>query len=364
MNLDIAKCGTRRNSKQVRVGTLKIGGDAPIVIQSMANTPTKDVEATVGQIHRLEEAGCELIRVAVPDEEAVHALSAIKSRIRIPLAADIHFDYRLALGAIEAGVDKLRLNPGNIKDPDKIKLIADTAREKGIPIRIGVNAGSMDRRRYGDPTPETLVASAMDEISLLESRGFEDIIISLKSFDVPTTIDAYRLVSKATEYPLHLGITEAGLLAQGTLRSAIGIGTLLSEGIGDTFRVSLTADPVEEVRVALEILKALNIREHGFTIVSCPTCARCGLNLEEVATEVERRMRSLGDIPPIKVAVMGCIVNGPGEARDADVGIAGAKEGGVIFADGHAIKRVSRDVMIDALMSEIERIVQNYSRPK
>lgn len=359
MNVESPKCGSRANTRQVHIGNLVIGGNAPIVIQSMCNTPTKDVDATVSQIHRLESAGCELIRVAVPDAEAAKALPSIKSRINIPLAADIHFDYRLALAAIEAGVDKLRLNPGNIKDPDKIKLIADTAREKGIPIRIGVNAGSMDRRRYGEPTPETLVESALDEISLLESRGYEDIVISLKCFDVPTTIDAYRLASKTTRYPLHVGITEAGLMTQGTIRSAIGIGALLSEGIGDTFRVSLTADPVEEIRVGLEILKALNIREHGFTIISCPTCARCGLNLEEVASDVERRMRAMGEIPPIKVAVMGCVVNGPGEARDAHVGIAGAKEGAVIFADGHAIRRVSRESMVDCLMEEIGRIVQS-----
>ncbi|HEY3297863.1 MAG TPA: flavodoxin-dependent (E)-4-hydroxy-3-methylbut-2-enyl-diphosphate synthase, partial [Armatimonadota bacterium] len=315
----------RRLTKQVRVGSVLIGGNAPISVQSMTNTPTRDVESTVAQIHRLESAGCDLVRVAVPDAEAACMLGLIKERINIPLAADIHFDYQLALTAIEQGVDKLRLNPGNIKNSDKIKLIADRAKERGIPIRIGVNAGSMDRKRYGEPSPESLVQSAYDEIELLESRGFTDIIISLKSFDVPTTIDAYRLASQKVDYPLHLGITEAGLLRQGTIRSAVGIGTLLAEGIGDTFRVSLTAQPEEEIGVAIEILKSLNLREDGYTIISCPTCARCGVDLERIVREVESRLQQMKDLPPMKIAVMGCVVNGPGEARDADVGVAGAK---------------------------------------
>ncbi|MHB0999579.1 MAG: flavodoxin-dependent (E)-4-hydroxy-3-methylbut-2-enyl-diphosphate synthase [Armatimonadota bacterium] len=352
----------RKHTRQVRVGNLLIGGDAPVSVQSMTNTPTKDVSATVAQIHRLEDAGCDLVRAAVPDMDAANALGEIKRQICIPLAADIHFDYQLALTAIEQGVDKLRLNPGNIKDPEKIKLIADRAKERGIPIRIGVNAGSLDRRRYGEPTPDALVQSALDEVELLESRGFKDIIISLKSFDVPTTIDAYRLASDKLDYPLHLGITEAGLLRQGTIRSAVGIGTMLAEGIGDTFRVSLTAEPEEEIAVGLEILKSLNMREHGFTIISCPTCARCGIDLVSMVKEVEKRLQSMGEIPPIKVAVMGCVVNGPGEARDADVGIAGAKEGGVIFSEGHAVKRVPPDCMIEELMAEIRRIAEIRSR--
>jgi (E)-4-hydroxy-3-methylbut-2-enyl-diphosphate synthase len=322
----------------------------------MTNTATCDVPATVAQIHRLEDAGCDLARVAVPDQAAAEVLGQIKSQIRIPLAADVHFDYRLALTAIDQGADKLRLNPGNITDPEKIKLIADRARERGIPIRIGVNSGSIDRKRYGPPTAEALVQSALDEVELLESRDFHDIVISLKSFDVPTTIEAYRLMSEKVDYPLHLGVTEAGLFLQGTVRSAVGIGTLLAEGIGDTLRVSLTAEPEEEVRIGFEILKSLNLREHGYTIISCPTCARCGIDLVEIVKEVERRLEQIRDLPPIRVAVMGCVVNGPGEARDADVGVAGAKDGGVIFAEGRAVRKVSADRMVDALMAEVKRV--------
>lgn len=348
--------GERRRTRQVRVGDVLIGGDAPISVQSMANTPTCNVEATVAQIHRLEKAGCDIIRLGIPDQEAAESLGRIKAQIHIPLVADIHFDYKLALKAINQGVDKLRLNPGNIRDPEKIKLIADKAGERGIPIRIGVNSGSIDRNRYGLPTPEALVQSGLDEAELLESCGFRDIIISLKSFDVPTTIQAYRLMSEKTDYPLHLGITEAGLMKQGTVRSAVGIGTCLAEGIGDTLRVSLTADPVEEVVVGFEILKSLNLREHGFTIISCPTCARCGIDLIGMVTEVERRLQAMENLPPIKVAVMGCVVNGPGEAKDADVGIAGSQEGGMIFAEGHAIKKVPADDMVDELMAEVRRV--------
>jgi (E)-4-hydroxy-3-methylbut-2-enyl-diphosphate synthase len=269
----------RRQTRQVRVGSLLIGGGAPISVQSMTNTDTRDVEATVSQIHRLEKAGCDLVRVGVPDEVSAKVLGSIKSSISIPLVADIHFDYRLALIAIDQGVDKIRLNPGNIRDPEKIKIIADRAGEKGIPIRIGVNAGSIDRQRYGPPTPKALLQSALDQAELLESHGFRDIVISLKSFDVLDTIAAYRLASEQTDYPLHLGVTEAGLFMQGTIRSAVGIGTLLAEGIGDTLRVSLTAEPEEEVRVGIEILKALNLRQHGFVLISCPTCARCSIDL-------------------------------------------------------------------------------------
>ena len=346
----------RRRTRQVRVGGVLIGGDAPVSVQSMTNTPTADVDAAVAQIHRLERAGCDIIRVAVPDRAAAEVLGRIKERIHIPLVADIHFDHRLALEAINQGVDKLRLNPGNIKDPEKIKLIADKAGERGIPIRIGVNAGSLDRKRYGDPTAEALVQSALDEAELLESRGFSDIVISLKSFDVPTTIEAYRLISKKVDYPLHIGVTEAGLLRQGTIRSAVGIGALLAEGIGDTLRVSLTADPVEEVRAGIEILKSLDLREHGFTLISCPTCARCGLDQVSIVTEVERRLGEIKDLPPITVAVMGCVVNGPGEARDADVGVAGSKDGAVIFSEGRAVKKVSAETMVDELMTEVIRV--------
>lgn len=353
-----------RQTRQVRVGSLLIGGGAPISVQSMTNTDTRDVDATTAQIRRLEEAGCDLVRVAVPDADAARALGKIKSRIGIPLVADIHFDYRLALMAIEEGVDKLRLNPGNIKDPEKIKLIADRAGEKGIPIRIGVNAGSIDRRRYGAPTPEALIRSALDEAELLESRGFKDIVISLKSFDVVDTIAAYRLASEQTDYPLHLGVTEAGLFMQGTIRSAVGIGTLLAEGIGDTIRVSLTAEPEQEVKVGIEILKALNLRQHGFTIISCPTCARCSIDLIEMVTEVQQRLESMPNLPPIKVAVMGCVVNGPGEARDADVGVAGAPEGGVIFSEGRALRKVPSDRIVDELIAEVRRVAERIMQSK
>ncbi|HEX2924174.1 MAG TPA: flavodoxin-dependent (E)-4-hydroxy-3-methylbut-2-enyl-diphosphate synthase [Chloroflexota bacterium] len=346
----------RKPTRQVQVGGVLIGGGAPVSVQSMTNTATANVNATVEQIRQLQKAGCDIVRVAVPDSEAAQVLGQIKAGIDIPLVADIHFDYRLALTAIEQGVDKLRLNPGNIHDPEKIKLIADRAGERGIPIRIGVNAGSLDRRRYGSPTPEALVQSALDEAELLESRGFRDIVISLKSFDVPTTIQSYRLASEKVDYPLHLGVTEAGLLFQGTIRSAIGIGTLLAEGLGDTLRVSLTADPVEEVKVGIEVLKSLDLREHGYTIISCPTCAWCHIDLEDVVHEVESRLSEMEGLPPIKVAVMGCEVNGPGEARDADVGIAGAKDGGVIFSGGHAVRRVASGEMVDALMAEVRRV--------
>ena len=354
----------RRSTTRILVGGVKIGGGAPISVQSMTNADTRDIDATVAQIRKLERAGCDIIRVAVPDRTAAEALGRIKSRIGIPLVADIHFDYRLALEAINRGVDKLRLNPGNIKNPEKIALIADRAKERGIPIRIGVNAGSIDRKRYGYPTPDALVRSALDEVELLESRNFADIVISLKSFDVPTTVEAYRLISGKVEYPLHLGITEAGLLRQGTIRSAVGIGALLAEGIGDTIRVSLTADPVEEVNVGIEILKSLNLRERGFTIISCPTCARCGIDMVRVVTEVERRLKRMRNLPPIKVAVMGCEVNGPGEAKDADVGLAGAKNGGVIFAEGRALRKVSAESMVNELMAEVKRIADlRLSRP-
>lgn len=333
-----------------------IGGDAPISVQSMTNTATEDVSATVAQIHELERAGCDLVRVGVPDRKAADALSRIKAEIHIPLVADIHFDHRLALAAIEQGIDKLRLNPGNITDPDKIRLIAARARERGIPIRIGVNAGSIDRKKYGPPTPNALVQSALDEVALLEARGFSDIVISLKSFDVPTTIEAYRLISEQVDYPLHVGVTEAGLMRQGTIRSAVGIGALLAEGIGDTLRVSLTADPVEEVKAGIEILKSLDLREHGFTLISCPTCARCGLDQVSIVTEVERRLAEIKDLPPVRVAVMGCVVNGPGEARDADVGVAGSRDGGVIFSGGRAVKKVSAEQMVDELLKEVIRV--------
>lgn len=346
----------KKKTRSIKIGDISIGNGSPVTIQSMTNVPTKDINATVKQILGLQNAGCDVVRVAVPDMESAKALGAIKQQIGIPLVADIHFDYQLALAAIEQNVDKLRLNPGNIKDPEKIKMIAEKAGERAIPIRIGVNSGSLDRKRYGDPTPTAMVQCAMDEAELLESCGFGNIVLSLKSFDVPTTIEAYRIASKKTDYPLHLGITEAGLPKQGIIRSAVGIGALLAEGIGDTIRVSLTADPIEEVYAGIEILKSLNMREAGFTIISCPTCARCGIDVKSTAEEIDKRLRETPNVPPLKIAVMGCIVNGPGEARDADLGIAGGKDCAIIFAGGHALKRVSIENMVDELLKEVYSI--------
>ncbi len=328
-------------------------------IQSMTNTDTRDVRATVAQIEKLIDAGCDIIRVAVPDNEAAGALCAIKRAIKIPLVADIHFDYRLALTALEAGVDKLRINPGNIGSRDRVEAVARAAKERGVPIRIGGNVGSIDRERYGDPNADSLVASVLDQVKILEELDFGDIVISLKAFDVPLTVEAYRKVAALTDYPLHLGITESGLPWEGTIRSAVGIGAMLAEGIGDTVRVSLTGDPVEEINVGLEILTALDMRERAFTIVSCPTCGRCGIDLEAIASEVRRRLVANPPARPLKVAVMGCVVNGPGEAKMADVGIAGGAGAGLVFAHGEVTRKVTEDRLVDELMKEIERIVHD-----
>jgi (E)-4-hydroxy-3-methylbut-2-enyl-diphosphate synthase len=340
-----------------------IGGEAPISVQSMTTTDTRDVAATVDQIHRLEDAGCDIARVAVPDEEAATALSAIKREIKIPLVADIQFDYRLAIAAAQAGVDKLRINPGNIGARDRVEAVAKAAKERGIPIRIGANVGSIDKSRYGQPSADSVAASALDQVRILEDLDLRDIVISLKAFDVPMTIEAYRKVAGAVAYPLHLGITEAGLAWEGTIRSAVGIGVLLAEGIGDTLRVSLTGDPVEEVRVGVELLAALNLRSRSYTLVSCPTCGRCEIDLESIASEVRRRLaereeKKGRDLParPLRVAVMGCVVNGPGEAEMADVGIAGGSGVGMLFSRGKAVRKVPEDRLVDELMKEIEKI--------
>lgn len=325
-------------------------------VQSMTNTDTRDVDATVAQIRELEGAGCDIVRVAVPDQQAAEAISDIKRQISIPLIADIHFDYRLAIAAIEAGCDKLRINPGNIGSRDRVESVARAAKERGIPIRIGANVGSIDKARYGVPTPDALAESALDQVRILEEMDFRDIVIALKAFDVPLTVAAYRKVAALTDYPLHLGITEAGLPWEGTIRSAVGIGTLLAEGIGDTLRVSLTGDPVEEVRVGTEILTALNMRSRAFTIVSCPTCGRCGIDLQSVANEVRRRLSENPPARPLKVAVMGCVVNGPGEAEMADVGIAGGAGVGLLFSRGKILRKVSEDELVDELMKEIEEV--------
>ncbi len=343
-------------TRQVLVRDVPIGGGAPIVVQSMTNTDTADVEATVAQIGRLERAGCEIARVAVPSMDAAKALPKILERISIPLVADVHFDHRLALAAIEAGVDKLRLNPGNITDPEKIATVADAANEAGIPIRVGVNAGSLDERfrdAKNHPTARGMVDSAFHEIRLLEERGFDRIVVSLKGTDVRMTIDAYRAFARASDYPLHVGITEAGTAWEGSIRSAVGLGVLLAEGFGDTLRVSLTGDPVEEVRVAYEILRALGLRSRGIDLRVCPTCARTGIDLEAIAKQVRRE---LGDVAEsLSIALMGCVVNGPGEAREADVGLVGAPGQGTIYVRGEP---VGPAVPEDRLAAEIVRVAR------
>lgn len=343
----------REQTRQLNIGSVTLGGGAPVRVQSMTNTDTRDVVATVAQIRRLELAGCEIVRCAVPDMEAATALGEIKKQSRIPVVADIHFDYKLALEAIRRGVDKLRLNPGNIKDPNRVREVAAAAAERGVPIRIGVNAGSIDRSKYPEPTSEALVASALDHIRILEDLDYREIAVSLKAFDVPMTIEAYRLMAEARDYPLHIGITEAGLPAAGSIRSAVGLGIMLWMGIGDTLRVSLTGDPVREVEVSYEILKALGLRERGATLVSCPTCGRCEIDLIALAEEVERRLAKLPPERTVKVAVMGCSVNGPGEARDADFGIAGGKGVGMIFKHGEILRKVPEAELVDALIAEI-----------
>ncbi|MBI5097137.1 MAG: flavodoxin-dependent (E)-4-hydroxy-3-methylbut-2-enyl-diphosphate synthase [Nitrospirae bacterium] len=352
----------RRKTRQIRVGNVVVGGDSPVVVQSMTNTDTRDIDATVAQIKGLEGGGCEVVRVAVPDKEAAEALGRIKTSIEIPLIADIHFDYRLALLSIEQGVDGLRLNPGNIGDKKRIEHVVKAAKERGIPIRIGVNAGSLEEdllRKYGHPTPEAMVESAMRHIRILEENDFHDMKISLKASNIHTTINAYRLISDKVEYPLHVGISEAGPLLSGTVKSAIGIGILLSEGIGDTIRVSLTADPAEEVRVAYEILKALNLRHRGVNIISCPTCGRMEIDIEEIAAEVERRLSHI--TLPLNISILGCIVNGIGEGKEADVGIAGGKGSGLLFRNGKMVRRLRESELVEALIKEVEDLARDKS---
>ncbi len=348
----------RKKTRQIHIGPVAIGGGAPISVQSMTNTKTTDTEATVAQIKALQEAGCDIVRLAVPDKNAAENLGNIIDQVDIPLIADIHFDYRLALEAINQGISALRLNPGNIGGEKNVKIVAEAAKAHGIPIRIGVNAGSLDKellKKYGKVTPEAMVESAMQHVRLLEDQDFHDIKISLKTHDVPMTLEAYRLMSKTTDYPLHLGITEAGTVHSGIIKSAVGIGALLAEGIGDTFRISLTGDPVVEVRVANEILKSLGLKEYGPTLVSCPTCGRTEIDLPSIAAEVEHRLANVKK--PIQVAVMGCVVNGPGEAREADVGIAGGKGVGLIFRKGEILRKVPENQLVDELFKEIDSIL-------
>ena len=344
-------------SKQIMVGRVPIGGGAPVTIQSMCNTRTDDVAATVAQIHRLEEAGCEIIRVAVPDMNAALAVGEIRRQIHIPLVADNHFDYKLALQCVESGVDKIRINPGNIGGQEKVRAVADACAEHHIPIRIGVNGGSLEKellRKYGGVTPEALVESAMGHVHLLNDCNFDDICISVKCSRVPVNMRAYQMLHEETNYPLHLGVTEAGTPSMGVLKSAIGIGGLLCQGIGDTMRVSLTADPVEEVLAAKEILAAAGLRQTGPNLISCPTCGRTAYDMIPIAEEVERRLKNV--TKPITVAVMGCVVNGPGEASAADVGIAGGKGEGLIFRKGEILYKVPQERLVDALMEEIAKL--------
>jgi (E)-4-hydroxy-3-methylbut-2-enyl-diphosphate synthase len=347
----------RKKTRQIHVGNVPVGGGAPIAVQSMTNTDTRDVEATVRQIVRLQGAGCEIVRLAVPDEKAAAAFKEIKKRVHAPLIADIHFDHRLALSALKAGADGLRINPGNIGGRRAIEKVIREAKTRNVPIRIGVNAGSLQKeilKRHGHPTPEAMVESAMEHIRLFQDLGSDQIKISLKSSNVLSTIKAYESLSRQVDYPLHLGVTEAGTLISGTVKNALGIGILLFKGIGDTLRVSLSADPVEEVKVGYEILRAFNLRHRGPEIISCPTCGRCEIDLFSLVREVETALAGITSSP--RVAIMGCVVNGPGEAREADVGIAGGRRQGVLFRKGHLVRKVPEKDMARVLIEEVRKI--------
>lgn len=347
----------RKITRKVKVGDINIGGDSSIKVQSMTNTDTRDIGATVAQILRLQEAGCDIVRCAVPDQKASDAIGQIVKEIGIPLVADIHFDYRLALSSINNGVSKLRINPGNIGSTDKVRAVVEAAQDKGVPIRIGVNSGSLQRdilEKYGDVCPQALVESALRHVEILEKLNFNDVVISVKSSDVTEMIECYRLISEKVDYPLHLGVTESGTIKSGTIKSSVGIGALLSQGIGDTIRVSLTGDPVEEVIVAKEILRSLGHIKEGIELISCPTCGRTQLNLIEIADQLEGRLKGIKK--NIKVAVMGCVVNGPGEARRADIGIAGGNGQGLIFRKGEIIKKVREEELVEELIAEIEKL--------
>ena len=348
---------TRRKTRQIKVGHVPVGGDAPIAVQSMTNTDTRDVEATVAQIGRLTEAGCEIIRVAVLDLEAAAAIAKIREQISIPLIADIHFDARLAVASMEHGAQGIRINPGNLGGPDKLARVVVAAKQHRVSIRVGVNSGSVEKdilKKHGHPTPDALVESALRNVRLLEELDFHEIKISLKSSDAMTTVESYRRLAGQCDYPLHLGVTEAGGLIAGTVKSSVALGILLYEGIGDTFRISLTRDPVEEIRVGYELLRSLHIRERGPELISCPTCGRCQVNLFSLAEQVERHIQNIDT--PLKIAVMGCVVNGPGEARQADVGIACGKGKGVIFKHGEKVAVVEESEFFTAMMREIERL--------
>ena len=354
----------RRKTRQISIGSVKVGRDAPISVQSMTKTDTRDVPKTVSQIKRLEAAGCEIVRVAVVDEGAARAIAEIKKKIKIPLIADIHFHYRLALRAMESGADGLRINPGNIGGRDRLKAIVTEAKARSIPIRIGVNAGSLEKdllKRFGGATPEAMVLSGLRAIESMEDFGFHLIKVSLKASDVLRTVEAYRLFSEKSDYPLHLGITEAGMGSGAIVKSSIGIGFLLSQGIGDTLRVSLTGDPVEEVRVGYEILRALGIRKRGIEIISCPTCGRCEIDLTPLVKKVERAAQKIST--PITIALMGCVVNGPGEAKEADIGIAGGKGVGVLFKKGKIVKKVKERDFAKVLLNQMNQMIKSPPTP-
>ncbi|MCJ7656421.1 MAG: flavodoxin-dependent (E)-4-hydroxy-3-methylbut-2-enyl-diphosphate synthase [Candidatus Atribacteria bacterium] len=345
----------RRKTRSVKVGSLEIGGNAPISVQSMTNTDTKNISDTVSQIKRMEKEGCELVRVAVPDLESCYSLPLIKKEISIPLVADIHYDYKLALKSIESGVDGLRINPGNIGNSEKIKLVIKSAKKMDLPIRFGINSGSLDKnilKKYKKVTPQALIESAVNVIKILDELNYHNIIFSIKSTDIINTIEANNIFSSKYDYPLHLGITEAGPPFQGIIKSSVGIGALLFQGIGDTIRVSLTGDPVEEIKVGYEILKALHLRQRGPNLISCPTCGRCKVDLNKIVKKVESRIRNIDK--PITIAVMGCMVNGPGEAKEADIGVAFDKEKGVLFKKGKIIAKASDNIIIRRLLKEIK----------
>ncbi len=352
----------RKKTRELHLGNVRIGAGAPIVVQSMTNSDTRDVDATLEQINRLAKAGCEIVRVAVPDETAARALRRIHDNSPVPLIADIHFDYRLAVAALEAGLEGLRINPGNIGGHREVDTVVDAAKSRGAVIRIGVNSGSVEKsllERYHGPVPEAMVESALRHVRMLEQRNFYDIKISIKSSSVLDTIDAYRLLSSRCEYPLHLGVTEAGGPLRGAVKSSVALGLLLAEGIGDTLRISLTADPEQELTVAWELLRSLGLRRRGPDIVSCPTCGRCEINLVDLAAKVEEHLA--GETAPIKVAVMGCVVNGPGEAREADIGLAGGRDKGIIFRKGEVIRSVrGQEALLVAFLEELDKLILEW----
>ncbi|PIC72100.1 4-hydroxy-3-methylbut-2-en-1-yl diphosphate synthase [Sporosarcina sp. P2] len=355
----------RSNTRPVKVGNLTIGGSNELFMQSMTTTKTHDVEATVAEIKRLEDAGCQIVRVACPDERAAYSIGEIKKQINIPLVVDIHFDYKLALIAIEQGADKIRINPGNIGRKEKVEAVVNAAKAKGIPIRIGVNAGSLEKKileKYGYPTAQGMVESALHHIKILEDLDFHDIIVSLKASDVNLAIEAYKLAAAAFDYPLHLGITESGTLFAGSIKSAAGLGSLLSSGIGNTMRVSLSADPVQEIKVAKELLKVFGLSSNSATLISCPTCGRIEIDLISIANEVEEYISNIK--APLKVAVLGCAVNGPGEAREADIGIAGARGEGLLFMHGKTVRKVPEETMVEELKKEIDILAEEYFEKK